>query len=612
MINPHNAEWETWLQKWFVPLLIPAILVNAGGLLIPILEPDGALYATIAKTMARSGDFIDLYVDGRDWLDKPHFPFWMAALSFRVFGINAIAYKLPALLFWAAGAWYTWRLALSLYGKPVAQLSALIYVSAAHLVISNNDVRAEPYLTGLIIGSVYHFYKVSRIPASRTGRSLRPWLHLLAGSLLAAAALMTKGPFVLLTIAAGFVLDWIIGKEWDQFRKIRWWVAVALTALFTLPELYCLYRQFDLHPDKQVFGHTGVSGIRFFFWDSQFGRFFNTGPIKGNGDPFFYFHTLLWAFLPWSLLLYAAVIGKCRSIRRAIPGDWICAGAALASFVLFSLSRFQLPHYLNILFPFFSILTAGYLYNIHQERGQQFVRIVQGIINVILPVLLLLLGWFFNFRHEPLLLTGLTILSLLPFLLFRGAGLPVAITRSLWQALLVFSFVNFLLYPAILQYQAGTQAGEWIGRSDIISAVYLLEEAPVNYSIEFDSPVPVRRIPMDSLSAVIANGPVVVFAPAIFAERLTLKGYRIAALREFPNFHISQLTGEFLNYRTRGSVLDKYLLMQVGYSMTQRRTVRLSAHPRSDHSCPGWGCRAAAKKLPTGPDGERSGNRPAG
>jgi 4-amino-4-deoxy-L-arabinose transferase-like glycosyltransferase len=141
MTDPHNAGWESWLQKWFVRLLIPAILVNAGGLLIDILEPDGALYATIAKTIAQSGDFVNLYRDGADWLDKPHFPFWMAALSFRFLGINGFAYKFPALLFWGVGAWYTWRLALTIYGKPVAQLSTLIYVSAAHLVISNNDVR---------------------------------------------------------------------------------------------------------------------------------------------------------------------------------------------------------------------------------------------------------------------------------------------------------------------------------------------------------------------------------------------------------------------------------------------------------------------------------------
>jgi 4-amino-4-deoxy-L-arabinose transferase-like glycosyltransferase len=552
IIDPHKAEWENWLQKWFVPLLIPAILVNAGGLLIPILEPDGALYATIAKTMARSGDFVNLHVDGRDWLDKPHFPFWMAALSMRVFGSNGFAYKFPALLFWAAGAWYTFRFALSVYGKPVAQLAVLIYVSAAHLVISNNDVRAEPYLTGLIIGAVYHFYKASR--------SRRTWLHVVAGAALAAAAVMTKGPFVLLTIGGGFILDWSIGGEWGQFRNFRWWIAVALTALFTFPELYCLYLQFDLHPDKQVFGQTNVSGIRFFFWDSQFGRFFNTGPIKGSGDPFFYFHTVLWAFLPWSLLLYAAVIRRCRNPRRSAPGDWICAGAALASFVLFSLSRFQLPHYLNILFPFFSVLTAGWLYGIRGKVEQRFVRIVQGVVNIILPILLLLLGWYFGFPMEALLLAAIAILALLPFLLFRGGALPVSISRSFWLALLAFSFVNFVLYPAILRYQAGTQAGRWIERfKPAAPAVYLLQEAPVNYSVEFYSPVPVRRISMDSL----AGGPALVFAPVAFADTLTHRGFHADILQSFPNFHISQLTGEFLNAKTRAGVLRDYAIFEV-------------------------------------------------
>jgi 4-amino-4-deoxy-L-arabinose transferase-like glycosyltransferase len=556
--DPHKAEWEAWLQKWFVPLLIPAIVVNACGLLIPILEPDGALYATIAKTMARSGDFVDLFVDGRDWLDKPHFPFWMAALSMRVFGINGFAYKIPALLFWGVGAWYTFRFALSVYGKAVAQLSTLIYVSAAHLVISNNDVRAEPYLTGLIIGAVYHFYKGSR--------SFRPWFHLVAGSALAAAAVMTKGPFVLLTIGGGLILDWIIGGEWGQFRKYRWWIAIGLTALFTMPELYCLYQQFDLHPDKVVFGRTGVSGIRFFFWDSQFGRFFNTGPIKGSGDPFFYFHTVLWAFLPWSILLYAAVIRRCRSPRRAVPGDWICAGAALASFLLFSLSRFQLPHYLNIVFPFFSILTAGWLYGLRGRGTQRFVRVVQGVINLLLPALLLLLAWEFGFQGLPLLLGGIVVLSLLPFLIFRGGTLPVSVSRSFCLALLVYAFINLVFYPAILEYQAGTHAGRWIERfKPDEKVVYMLREGPVNYSVEFYSPAPVRRIPMDSLAEKAADGPVLVFLPAAYSDSLDLRGFRYhySILQFFPNFHVSQLTGEFLNAKTRSRVTETWLLLKV-------------------------------------------------
>jgi 4-amino-4-deoxy-L-arabinose transferase-like glycosyltransferase len=563
MISPNHAEWEAFLQKWFIPLLIPAILVNAGGLFIPILEPDGSLYATISKTIAHSGDVVNLMRDGKDWLDKPHFPFWMAALSFRLLGINAFAYKLPALLFWGAGALYTWRLALSLYGKPVAQLSTLIYVSAAHLVISNNDVRAEPYLTGLIIGSVYHFYKASR---------LRPGLHLVAGSVLAACACMTKGPFVLITIGAGFVLDWVWSGEWKQFRNPRWLIAILLTALFTLPELICLYWQFDLHPEKQVFGRTGVSGIRFFFWDSQFGRFFNTGPIKGAGDPFFYFHTLLWAFLPWSLLLYAAIIRKCRRgaiPRHSIPGDKICLGAALASFLVFSLSRFQLPHYLNILFPFFAIMTAEYLYGVRRRGSRKTIGIVQDSINILLPILLWLLCWFFRFDGWPLLMSGIAVLAVLPFLLFRKRALPSPVARSFWMAMLVFAFINFILYPSILQYQAGTRAGKYVSQMPAgvpgatSDSVYLLQEGGDCYSFEFDCSRPVGRIPMSNLTTIVDRGPTLVFAPATLADSLTARNMHARPIREFSNFHISQLTGTFINCRTRGQVLTPWLLMEV-------------------------------------------------
>ena len=616
MTDLQSTSWESWLQKWFVPLLIPAILINAGGLLIPILEPDGALYATIAKTIARTGDFINLRVEGKDWLDKPHFPFWMAALSFRFFGINGFAYKFPALLCWGMGAWYTYRLALSIYGKPVAQLATLIYVSAAHLVISNNDVRAEPYLTGLVIGSVFHFYRASRM---QMGKGYGPsavavgpdggkggWLsavrvcggHLVAGSFLAACAVMTKGPFVLITISAGLLLDWVVRKEWAQLLNIRWWIALLLVALFITPELYCLYTQFDLHPEKIVFGHTGVSGIRFFFWDSQFGRFFNTGPIKGSGDPLFYFHTLLWAFVPWSLLLYAAVIQKSRRIgSRSIPGDAICLGAAVASFFVFSLSRFQLPHYLNILFPFFSILAAGYLVQHHRKKNQKILVIIQQVIALLLPFLLLFLSWFFGFWGWPFMLLLIGGLTLPAFRVFRGNELPAVTARSFWSALLAYTFVNFCLYPAILHYQAGTEAGKHIsrlaekGRGGDSRTVYMLEEAPANYSFEFYCQLPVQRVSMDQLSQIVqgasgarqqglveSNDGIkndrqgttsgtrqqgLVFLPAAFGDSLVKRGFRVEPLQEFPNFHISQLTGEFLNARTRASTLEKYSLIRV-------------------------------------------------
>jgi 4-amino-4-deoxy-L-arabinose transferase-like glycosyltransferase len=549
-------EIQPWLDKWFIRLLIPAILINAIGLFIHIIEPDGALYATISRTIAETGDFIRLRVEGSDWLDKPHFPFWMAALSMKVFGINSFAYKLPAVLFWAAGGAYVYRLGRDLYGKTAGQLSVLVYISAAHLVISNNDVRAEPYLTGLVVGAVYHYYRVMRGGG---------WWQLSAGSLLTACAMMTKGPFVLLTIGGGFVLEWIVRKEWRQFVSPRWWVALLLTGIFVLPEIYCLYVQFDLHPEKEIFGRTGVSGIRFFFWDSQFGRFLNTGPIKGNGDPFFYLHTLLWAFLPWSLLLYAAVFRRLRVIgRQTVPGGLICLGASVLSFILFSASKFQLPYYLNILFPFFSILTAEYLLSIPRRMTIRVVAIVQGSLSVLLPVLLVVLCWICRFPGWQYWMVIVVALALWAFYLFRGGELTTAAGRSFWMAMLIYLFVNAWFYPSILRYQAGMAAAEYMRRDMRPSpnVVYIPAEGPVNYSLEFYAPCSIQRIARDSLARVLTRGPALVFASS--GDSLLQKMYRLRMAKSFPNFHVSQLTGEFVDFRTREASLEWFGLMWAG------------------------------------------------
>ena len=294
-----NTETKSLLQKYFPYFLLTGILINATGLFSEILEPDGTLYACIAKHIAVTNDWVNLFGYGHDWLDKPHFPFWLTALSFKIFGINAFAYKLPAFIFWLIGLRFTYLLAKVLYNETTAQLSVLIYIIAAHSVIANFDVRAEPYLTTLTIGSIYYLYRTF---------ITKKFSYLLSGALLAACAVMTKGIFILVTIGGGMVVYWMITTQWKQFLNYRWYLLFILILVFITPELYCLYVQFDMHPEKTVWGQTNVSGIHFFFWDSQFGRFLNTGPIKGSGDISFFFHTILWAFLPWSVLFYIAVI----------------------------------------------------------------------------------------------------------------------------------------------------------------------------------------------------------------------------------------------------------------------------------------------------------------
>src|SRR5437868_4564167 len=100
-MNPDTNATQT---KWIYLFIGVAVVINFTGLFTTIMGPDPSLYATIAKNMVLRNDYAGLYAWGADWLDKPHFPFWVIALFFKYFGFKTWAYKLPAILFMLMGA----------------------------------------------------------------------------------------------------------------------------------------------------------------------------------------------------------------------------------------------------------------------------------------------------------------------------------------------------------------------------------------------------------------------------------------------------------------------------------------------------------------------------
>lgn len=543
--------------KWLYLFIGIAVLVNFSGLFVPVIGPDGTLYASIAKTMAQTHNFVDLYAYGQDWLDKPHFPFWITAFSFRLFGITTWAYKLPGILFMMLGVFYTYLFGEALYNKQIGLWATLILLTAQHIVLSNNDVRAEPYLTGLIIASVYHLYQ-SHIKNSN--------LQLLWGCLFAACAIMTKGIFAIIPIGGAIAGHFIITQRWKQLFSLRWLVAVILTLIFILPELYCLYQQFDLHPEKLVFGRHHVSGVRFFFWDSQFGRFFNTGPIKGHGDPTFFIHTTLWAFLPWSLLLFVAVYQFIRKGSKRVQAvEWYCISGSLLTLLLFSASKFQLPHYLNIVYPFFAIITAQYLYAVRQEKSIRAIRIVQTIVVILLLVVIAVLNYFYQPETWTLII-GLCLLILFIALIFLPQTIAKAsISQVLLRTLLVSFFINVYLntifYSSLLKYQAGSEAAMWINQNNPqnLPVAQLNDEYISSFNFYISGPVTTIT---DDNPKNYPTKPFIFYATADRIKQLSQLGWRIKELRSFERYWVSRLKPKFLNKATRACELTE---MQVVY-----------------------------------------------
>ena len=545
-----TAEATAKRIQWLYAFIGMAVLLNFSGLWITVIGPDGALYASIAKNMVVNNNYTDLFVEGRDWLDKPHFPFWMAALSFKIFGISGWAYKLPGVLFVMMGAFYTYKFAKALYNKEIALWSVLILLSAQHLIISNMDVRAEPYLTGLIIASVYYFYKAM---------AARWFWPLVLASLFAALAVMTKGIFALIPVAGAIAGHLIISRQWSLLFNWRWLWAAVLVLLFMSPELYSLYQQFDAHPEKVVFGQTHVSGLKFFFWDSQFGRFFNSGPIKkANGDPSFFLHTTLWAFLPWSLLLYAAVVQMIRKgYRNAKSSPWFNGCGAGFTFLIFSLSKFQLPHYITIIFPFFAIITAQYLYSVRSVATVKLIRITQTSVALLMVIAIALLHYFFqpdqlSAAFYIALFASIVVLFLTT--LYVRADQFKVLFQSVAVALIVNVYFNFAYYPQLTTYQADSEAAFFLNEHNPKHLPVVKMVNGYSYAIDLYSKQNLYYYRIGEQN-VLPEKPYLIYGDQGFIDQLEAEGIKGVVVKTFGRYPITRLKGQFLNKQTRAESL---------------------------------------------------------
>ncbi|MEP6700122.1 MAG: glycosyltransferase family 39 protein [Bacteroidota bacterium] len=559
-IQPMTGKQLPFQQenKWLYFFIILAVIVNFSGLFVPLMDPDAGVYASVSKHMVQRNNYLELFFQGTDWLDKPHFPFWITAAFFKVFGMHTWSYKLPGILFVLLGAYYTFLFAKQQYNKTIALWAVFILLTAEHIIISNSDVRAEPFLVGLVMASIYHF---SNALSRKIG-----W-HVVAASLFAACAVMTKGIFTLIPIGGAIAGELIIKKKWKEIFHWRWLVAAVLLAVFITPELYSLWYQFDNHPEKTVFGKTNVSGIRFFLWDSQFGRFINSGPIKGKGDPTFFFHTLLWAFLPWSLLMYASLVEKIRTGAKKInykQQEWFTFTGSLLTLLIFSFSKFQLPYYANIIFPLLAILTAQYISKI-QETSFGPGRIVQNFITI----LLLLGGIILQVLYRPEVLSpfliGLIILLsiflvILPYWVKANKNV-LAFYRAGLASIIFNLFLNWCFYPVLLKYQSGDEAAQYINKNypglrGIRMGIY----AP-----GFEFYLKDTMIIADT-NTIISPGSAkqgIWFISQEGLDFMQQKNIRYEIIKELPEFHVTMLTLKFINKKTRSGELKKNYIIRL-------------------------------------------------
>lgn len=523
------------------------------GLFVPLMDNDSAHHADIALRMYLTGDYVNLIDHGEDYLDKPHLHFWLSALSYSVFGVTGFAYKLPSFLFTILGTYSTFRLGKSLYNSEAGRLAALMVASAFAYILANNDVRMDAILTASIVFATWQL--VDWVNQKKL-------LNAVGAALGLALGFCTKGHIAVFTPAVGILFYILYKRDWRSFFHWQLLVLLAAFAVFIAPVVYCYYLQYDLHPEKVIRGKSGRSGVAFILWKQNFERFQGDSfGADAKNDYFFFFHSFLWAFAPWSVLAFVALFHRLKNFFSQRQ-EWLTTATVLVMGLMITFSGFKLPHYLNIIFPAAAVMTSAFLL----ERWQKRKSLKPFLITqVIVCTLCLLIAGAVNVWAFPVsgfwILAGFFLLVLLSgfFLLRVQLLLPKIVVASVVTSLLIFYLLNANFYPQLLRYQAGNELAFDTKGKVAPKQVYFWPGVYSSSYVFYTAAL--RREFSDSVLQ--GTSPVWIMTDAQHLSEIQQKGYRILQTYAHPDYEITRMQLPFVNPATRKSELGKLMLVRV-------------------------------------------------
>ncbi len=546
-------------RYWFLLLLI--FLVYLTGICVPLFENDSAQFAVMAMRMVQENDFFSLFKGPEPYLDKPHLHFWLAALSFKLFGIHDWAYRIPGILALFLGAYSCYGLGSLLYNKEVGKVSSLVFMTAQTIVLAAIDVRTDAVLTGFTIFAIWQL---------ATYIERNSLTSLVFGAFGAGMAFSTKGQIALLVIGLPLLCHLVYSRKWQRLINWRVLVGILFFALAIAPMLYAYYLQFDMHPELTIRGRNNRSGLLFIFWEQSFERLSGEGIGKNSSDYFFFFHSFLWVFLPWTILGLAAYWTRLRlfvssRFRFTEGNEFLTLGGITLIFIIISFAQFKLPHYLNIVIPLFAVLTASFLFQLRSADRRKSLKAFLGIQYFILSLLyiasVLICFYVFKFDGPYTYIWVVFLLLLIIYYSLKQENYYLkTITVSVCSAVMLNAVLNLHFYPSLLRYQGGLAMARLVEDKGIpVDKIHKLTSEHT-WALDFYNQKPVIFTPLSQI-----EGQKDIWIYANDANLKSLRNYGFDWDKQYSvnQFRITRLQAKFLNSSTRHKVLNKMHLIHL-------------------------------------------------
>jgi 4-amino-4-deoxy-L-arabinose transferase-like glycosyltransferase len=371
-----NSNQAPAVSRTLIYLSLTVVLLRLLSLgLYPLMDMTEARYSEIARLMIELDDWVTPHFDySVPFWGKPPLSIWVTAISFKLFGINEFAARLPH---WIAGllvVWIAWGMAIRSSARLAIYVSALLVGSLLFLSSAGTVMTDMVMLVGTTMAMRGFWFGLH---GPNEHRQRERWLLFIGLGI----GLLAKGPIALLLSFMPITL-WAImsGNIALTLRGLPWVRGGLITLIIALP----WYALAELR---------SPGFLNYFLIGEHWHRFLTpgwTGDLYGNAHN--YARGSIWIFLlldllPWTVLLPVFFVIEMikRKPTKAITGDvqwtmYLCLWA-LAPAVFFTFARNILWPYVLPGFPALALLAGAWLER-HSEPRRAERLLAIGLVTI--------------------------------------------------------------------------------------------------------------------------------------------------------------------------------------------------------------------------------------
>jgi 4-amino-4-deoxy-L-arabinose transferase-like glycosyltransferase len=367
--------------------------------------------------------------------------------------------------------------------------------------------------------------------------------------------MLCKGPIGAAIPAFAVVGHILMKKDFKFLFDYRWFLGIIIAFIVASPAMIGLMNQF------------GWKGIWFFFWENNVGRI--TGSyLKSINDPFYYFHNILYLFLPWSLLFFTSVFFEFKMLvkSRFSSNEYFTFTGIWIFFIILSSASFQLPNYIFSIVPLIAVLTAKWV-DISLDKKPKLFRTFFAIQNVVVTLFWILVFamaiylfpfpkwyfWFFVFA--AFVISG--------FVYFKTEDYLARIILPTITVFTVFTLLlNMHIFPYMFSFQAPPKAARYFNEN-ANEGDKLYNYKYGQYELFFYSEPQATKL--DSITDVVSiiekKGSWIFTNPEGLAEIDSLQ-VETDTIIEYKHLALNR-GGRFLNPKTRDKILKPMYLIKL-------------------------------------------------